>query len=175
MNGDRYDEASDPIIGVLKKIPIFDGLTMPEVQKIFNLCQFKQLGPGADLYRSGSPSTDLFILLEGSLGVRTSAGVEISQIYPIGLVGEMGVLTGEPRSADVVAIEDAMGFSIQQDDLGDLFTRHAEICRKMLLNVIQNLSRKLYNANIQIEHLKNSVPDLNKEANEFLTGNIFLY
>ncbi|MSS72320.1 MAG: cyclic nucleotide-binding domain-containing protein [Candidatus Latescibacteria bacterium] len=120
-------------------------------------------------------STDLFILLEGSLGVRTSAGVEISQIYPIGLVGEMGVLTREPRSADVVAIEDVIGFSIQQDDLDDLFIRHAEIGRKMLINVIQNLSRKLYNANVQLEQLKSILPNLSKEADKLLGGNIFLY
>ncbi len=175
MNGDRYAEVSDPIVTVLQKVPIFGGLSLPEIQKIFNLCQFKQVSPGSDLYRSGSPSTDLFILLEGSLGVRTSAGVEISQIYPIGLVGEMGVLTREPRSADVVAIEDTIGFSIQQADLDDLFIRHAEIGRKMLINVIQNLSRKLYNANVQLEQLKSILPNLSKEADELLGGNIFLY
>lgn len=101
--------------------------------------------------------------------------MEISQIYPIGLVGEMGVLTREPRSADVVAIEDVIGFSIQQDDLDDLFIRHAEIGRKMLINVIQNLSRKLYNANVQLEQLKSILPNLSKEADKLLGGNIFLY
>lgn len=175
MSSDDYTEASDPIVEVLVKIPTFDGLTLPEVQKIFNLCRFRQLGPGADLYRNGASSTDLFILLEGSLGVRTSAGVEVSRIYPIGLVGEMGVLTGEPRSADVVVLEDVMGLSILKDDLEGLFNRDAEICRKVLINVVQNLSKKLYNANVQLEHLKSSVPEIHKEANELLAGNIFLY
>jgi CRP-like cAMP-binding protein len=175
MSDDRHAEASDPIIEILRKIPIFAGLALPEIQKIFNLCRFKQIGAGADLYRNGASSADLFLLLEGSLGVRTAAGVEISRIYPIGLVGEMGVLTGEPRSADVVALEDVMGLSVHKDDLDDLFAQNAEICRKMLTNVIQALSKKLYNANVQLEQLKNSVPELNKEADELLAGNIFLY
>ncbi len=175
MSDDRYAEVSDPIIEVLRKIPIFAGLGLPEIQKIFTLCRFKQIGSGADLYRNGTPSADLFILLEGGLGVRTAAGVEVSRIYPIGLVGEMGVLTGEPRSADVVALEDAMGLSIHKDDLDNLFVQNAEVCRKMLTNVIQALSKKLYNANVQIEQIKNSVPELHKEADELLAGNIFLY
>lgn len=175
MSDDLHAEASDPIIEVLRKIPIFASLSLPEIQKIFNLCRFRQVSSGADLYRHGASSADLFILLEGSLGVRTAAGVEISRIYPIGLVGEMGVLTGEPRSADVVALEDVIGLSIHKDDLADLFIRNAEVCRKMLTNVIQALSKKLYNANVQIEQIKNSVPELNKEADELLAGNIFLY
>jgi CRP-like cAMP-binding protein len=168
-------EASDPILGVLTKIPTFAGLALPEIQKIFGICRLTQLASGSILYKSGSPSADMFILLEGSLGVRTSAGVEVSRIYPIGLVGEMGTLTGEPRSADVAALEDVMGFSIHKDDLTGLLSRNSDICHTILINVIQNLSKKLYNSNLQMEQLKKSVPDLNKEAEEFLSGNIFLY
>lgn len=175
MDHPRGSEASDPILDVLKKIPIFAGLSLPEVQKIFRLCRLTQLAADTSLYRCGDPSADVFILLEGSLGVRTSTGVEISRIYPIGLVGEMGILTGEPRSADVTVLEEVMGFTILRDDMTGLFNGNPEICHRVLLNVIQNLSRKLYNANLQMEQLKKSLPDLNKEAEELLSGNIFLY
>jgi CRP-like cAMP-binding protein len=174
MDGDRA-EASDPIIEILKKIPIFDGLTLPEIHKIFNICRLQQYGAEETIYRSGSPSADMFILLEGSLAVRTSAGVELSQITPVGLVGEMGILTDEPRSADVVTLDNVRGFLIYKDDLNDLFIHNSEICRKMLFNVIQILSRKLYNANVQMEKLKNSAPEVSKEVDDLLAGNIFLY
>ena len=115
-----------------------------------------QYGPEESIYNSGSANTDMFILLEGNLAKRTSTGVEVSKINPVGLVGEMGILTDEPRSANVTTLENVMGFIIKKDELTDLFTRNAEICQKILLNVVQILSRKLF-------------------VDELLADNIFLY
>ncbi len=68
-----------------------------------------------------------------------------------------------------------MGFIIKKDELTDLFTRNSEICQKVLLNVIQILSKKLFTANTQMEQLKKTVPSLSKEVDELLADNIFLY
>ena len=168
-------EPADPLFEVLKKIPIFEGLTLPELQNIFNICRLMQYGAEEPIYNSGSASTDMFILLEGNLAVRTSTGVEVSKINPVGLVGEMGILTDEPRSANVITLGDVMGFIIKKDELTDLFTRNSEICQKVLLNVIQILSKKLFTANTQMEQLKKTVPSLSKEVDELLADNIFLY
>ncbi len=83
-------EPADPLFEVLKKIPTFEGLTLPELQNIFNICRLMQYGTEEPIYNSGSASTDMFILLEGNLAVRTSTGVEVSKINPVGLVGERG-------------------------------------------------------------------------------------
>jgi CRP-like cAMP-binding protein len=43
--------------------------------------------------------------------------MDIAYITPVGLVGEMGVITDEPRSADVVGITEAMGLEITKEAL----------------------------------------------------------
>ncbi len=84
---------------------------------------------------------------------RTKAGTDIEFISPIGLVGEMGVITDEPRSADVVGITESMGLEITKDALVQLFVDDANICRKILLSLVKNLSNKLYDTNGETEKL----------------------
>ncbi len=174
MQNLRQAEEADPTLQYLRKIPSFEGLTLPEIQALFGICRLQQYASDRTLYETGDPSDSLLILLEGTLSVRTSAGVELSQILPVGLVGEMGILTGEPRSAHVVTVEPVMGLLINHDDLQTLWSHNGEICRKMLLNVIRNLSRKLHSANQQMEHLKRNVPGVSKELEELMAGNVFL-
>ena len=100
----------------------------------------------------------MFILLRGTLGVRTSADFELAQITPVGIVGEMGLITKAPRSAKVVAIDAVMGFLIYKDDLDHLFVREREIGRKVLLNVVKILCKRLRISNEIFEKLNVSAP-----------------
>lgn len=174
MNDIPCLEASNQILEALKNVPLFEGLTLPELQKVFDICCLQQYKDGEIIYRIGSPSDDMFILMEGILSVRTSAGIEIAQVTPIGLVGEIGLLTHSPRSADVIAIDDMTGLFVCRADLTNLFIRDTTTCVKVLLNVIKIISRKMHNTNIQIEKLKASAPHFSKEIDDALSGNILL-
>lgn len=65
----------------------------------------------------------------------------------------MGVITDEVRSADVVSLGEAMGFRITKADLVQLFIADGGACRKILLNLVKCLSKKLYDTNAEIEKL----------------------
>jgi CRP-like cAMP-binding protein len=147
-------EVQQQIVEHLAGIPIFYRLTEDELIKIFGICNFKRLAQDEQLYKFGTPSDDLFILLDGQLVARAPTGQDIAYIPPIGLVGEMGVLTNEPRSADVYCMEEAMGFAITKADLVGLFLSDGSICRKMLLNLVKTLSQKLYDTNAEIQKLR---------------------
>jgi CRP-like cAMP-binding protein len=126
------------------------------------------------IYQFGTPSDSMFTLLDGQLVARTKTGMDIAYISPIGLVGEMGVITDEPRSADVIGITEAMGLEITKVGLVKLFIEDASICRKILLNLVKNLSNKLYDTNGEIEKLR---AEQQKHAAEGppQADNIFLY
>jgi glutaminase len=142
------------IVEHLSTIPIFYRLTEDELVQIFSVCQLKRLTTDEQLYKFGTPSDDLFILLDGQLVARAPTGQDIAYIPPIGIVGEMGVLTDEPRSADVFCMEEAMGFQITKVDLINLFLQDGAICRKILLNLVKTLSQKLYDTNAEIQKLR---------------------
>jgi CRP-like cAMP-binding protein len=174
MSPDAKPTGPDATLEYLRKIPAFAGLELQEIREIFSACRLQQYGSEQSIYKVGSPSTDMFILLDGTLSIRTAHGVEVSQVKPVGLVGEMGVLTGEPRSADVVAMDNVMGLMLTREDLDGVCSRNSRICRKVLTNIIGILSRKIYDANERMETLKKSVPEVSKEVEELLTGNVFL-
>jgi CRP-like cAMP-binding protein len=138
----------------LRAIPIFEHLDDDEVRKIYGICQVMRFEPDHMIYQFGHPSDSVFILLDGQLVARTKTGVDIAYISPIGLVGEMGVITDEVRSADVVTLDQSMGFQISKDDLVKLFMEDGGVCRKILLNMVKNLSTKLYDTNGEIEKLR---------------------
>ena len=124
MKTSSIPELSDQTIEVLTKIPLFKGLALSELQGIFGICQFRKFKPSEPVYRMGEPGRDTFILLEGDLSVRTSAEVDIARIRPVGLVGEMGLFTGHPRSVSVVA---AIGpWTWEEEQKSDLFPELTE-------------------------------------------------
>jgi len=76
---------------------------------------------GETIYSQGSPGDSLVILLSGSLkitNVTTDAReVVLGFAKPGALIGEIAVLDGSPRSADVVALEATEAFVIYRRDL----------------------------------------------------------
>jgi CRP-like cAMP-binding protein len=61
-----------------------------------------QAQPGTTVMRQGESGFKLFVILEGTADVITD-GTRIAEVGAGSVVGEMSVLTGDQRNADVVA------------------------------------------------------------------------
>lgn len=138
------------LLGVLRKIEIFDGLSADQARKILNICEAREYPAQQFLCKKDAPSTAMYILLSGVLEIRLEDDVQVGSVAPGECVGEMGVLTGDPRSASVVAGEDSMALVIRKADLRELVTRSPDVGLVILSNVIEILSRKLRESNIRI-------------------------
>jgi CRP-like cAMP-binding protein len=91
----------------LTSLPLFAGLRPEDADALVASCRAVQLPAGEFLFRQGDEADDLYIVLDGRLEIRVldEAGVSVV-VGGVGagdLVGEMGVVEAEPRSADVVA------------------------------------------------------------------------
>ena len=93
------ENRENQLLQVLRKIPLFKGLDPQKIKKILGLCIHKVYQPEQLVCRSGAPSDELYILLSGELAVVTSENVKLASIKPVTTVGEMGVITAQPRSA----------------------------------------------------------------------------
>ena len=175
MKTSALPDASEQTLEVLRKIPLFKDLSLSELEALFDICQYRQFQASETIYQMGDPGQDMFILLEGELTARAHDRIDIARISPVDLVGEMGLFTGEPRSASVIATSPAAGLVIRKEDLADFFSRKAGACQKVLINVIKILSHKLYTTNVQIENIRKNVPEMSKEVDAVFSDNIFLY
>jgi CRP/FNR family transcriptional regulator, cyclic AMP receptor protein len=107
--------------------------------------------PGKLLFAKGDKGDALFVLLEGEVEVRTSTSagkdVRIASLKPHALIGEMAVLDGGVRSADICAIRRSRLLRIHRD--------HAiaalESEPKALLKLLSELTRRLRHADAAIE------------------------
>jgi CRP-like cAMP-binding protein len=107
--------------------------------------------PGKLLFAKGDRGDALYVLLEGEVEVRTSteAGkdVRIAALKPFALIGEMAVLDGGVRSADIAAMRRSRLLRIGRDQA----IAALESEPKALLKLIAEMSKRLRNADAALE------------------------
>ncbi|MFC1692742.1 Crp/Fnr family transcriptional regulator [Candidatus Latescibacterota bacterium] len=143
----------DEIIERYRKISIFEGLTIEQFKKIIHICTKQKYSSQTAIYRMGEESKNMFILLKGKLNIMFQSGEVWHNITPTGTVGEMGIFTGEPRSATVTAETDCVVFNFSKDELFKLFHTDMDLNNKILMNVIKDLAKRLRKDNEKIEEL----------------------
>lgn len=83
---------------------------------------------GEALMRQGEPGDALYIVVSGRFGVtRGNRRTLISEIGPGQPIGEIGFLTGAPRTATVTALRDSLVLKLERADFDALALRHPSI------------------------------------------------
>jgi len=92
----------------------------------------------------------MYILLGGELAVTTAEGLNVATLRPVTTAGEMGVITGQPRSATITAAIPSrilvMGKQAFAAVLGDDQALEARVMR----NFITMLANKVTNDNVRL-------------------------
>lgn len=140
------------LLQIVSKLKIFQGLTPREAAHMLKSCTSQTFQPSEVIYEVGDPSQEMFILLQGRLKVVSKSGTSLGDILPGTCCGEMGVFTGRPRSATVVATQKSVGFSITKQDLHNALQADQGMHIKVLQNVIALLSERLGTADDYIEN-----------------------
>ena len=143
-------ESAKLLVKVLGKIPIFQDLTAAQVKKILGICTHQSIQPGQVLCRSNTPSDEMYILLSGRLAIVTVEGVEVASIEAVTTVGEMGVITGQPRSATVEAIESSNIFTIKKPHFDLIIREDIDMRVQVYRHIADVLVDKLGNDNVQL-------------------------
>ena|SRR5437763_62504 len=86
----------------LKAIPLFSQLSDAEAHRLSAFATETSLAEGQTMMKQGDYSTELIAIEEGTAEVLRD-GQRIASLGPGDLIGEMGLLSREPRNADVLA------------------------------------------------------------------------
>lgn len=108
------------------------------------LLEWIELSGGETLMKEGDPADGVYFVISGRLRayVESEEGTRpIGEIARGETVGEMGVLTREPRSASVVAIRDTVLAHATLDSFNELWRRHPQLPIHMARIVIERLKR----------------------------------
>jgi CRP-like cAMP-binding protein len=157
---------SQTLLQIVSKLKIFQGLSPREAGLLLKFCVSQTIQPSEVVYQVGAPSQDLFILLQGLLKVVGKSGTALGEILPGTCCGEMGVFTGLPRTATIVASQKSVGFSITKQDLQKALQSDPNMHIKVLQNVIVLLTERLTAADGQIEDLAGKLRQAKDESGQ---------
>ena len=112
---------------LLGGVDLFAGLSEEQRRELASGTDVKTYGDGEAIVRQGHSGQSMFVVGTGRASVILEPGAhEVAIIEQGGYFGEMSLLTGEPRSATVVARGDARVIEIDADRFRQLGRLHPE-------------------------------------------------
>ena len=114
----------------LRRVPIFGGLDKKELETLAKLVKEQQYGAGATIVKAGAGGHGLYIIKEG----QTVATMGPGQFF-----GEIAVLDGGPRTADVRADAETVCLTLVSWEIKPVLMENAAISYKMLLETVKRL------------------------------------
>lgn len=129
-------------IPILSQCRLFAGLDPDALSRLAGICAPQELAGGESLFAAGDPAEHLYIVVTGRLrALRSDGGIagDISRFEPI---GEISVITGEPRSGEAYALRDSLLLRLPRDRLLEFVGQHPsallELTRTMIGRLRQN-------------------------------------
>lgn len=139
-----------PLHDKLKSIAIFHDFTDDEIETFLELGDPTAFSAGEMVVRQGEEGNCMYFVGEGRCRVVTRRGgdlVELAQIGPGDIVGELSLFDHRPRSADVQAMSDCVLMKINEGVLRALAGVFPNAAFKFLLGTVREIGERLRRAN----------------------------
>ncbi len=130
----------------LSAIGLFSDLTSRDFDTLDKSCRWRTYRAGQQILSRSDETTDVFFIVSGEVRVAACSldGKEVA-FRDLGAgktFGELSAMDGAPRSADVVALSDAVVPSMAAGAFMDVLRTHPEVSAKLLAQ-LAGLTRKL--------------------------------
>jgi len=122
----------------LRRVPLFAGLDRKELELLAKLAKEQRYEAGATIVKSGASAHGLYIIKEGKISV-VRDGQKVAAMGPGQFFGEISVLDGGPRTADVKADTETVCLTLISWEIKPLLMDNAAISYKMLLEMVKRL------------------------------------
>ena len=121
-------------------------LNAAESRKFLDLCEWIELAKGQVLFSEGEPGAHLYLLVEGSLEVYkhdVMGDLRLAEISPGGIVGEMALIEGKPRSAYARALKPSAVLALAKSGYETLKRRYPSVATKLQDQLLRHFSDRL--------------------------------
>ena len=130
---------SEQAFAALRATSLFAGFSDEQLEMVPKVGRTREFAPGDCIVRVGEEvNPGLWLVLEGSVRVEVEGEV-LRTIEAGGHFGEMALLTGSPRSADVFAESDLVAMEFTDRHLKALIGRDPEVATAMLSELARRL------------------------------------
>jgi HEAT repeat protein len=163
LSGDRKMETLPTLslierILFLRRVPLFAGLPPGDLKQVAAIASEVYLSDGQTLVQQGDAGTEMYIVVSGEVRVLVTAdahkeGREVARRQAGDYVGEMAVISQEPRMATLIAHGPVRALCLKQKHFESILRERPEISLAML----RILSQRLKEASSQAARSAGSV------------------
>jgi small-conductance mechanosensitive channel len=128
----------EKLIQMLKGIPMFGGLSDRNLALLVDISNIIEYGPQSRIVSEGATDSTFFVILEGKVSVRKGTQI-IAELGFGEFFGEMALLTGEPRKADIISLENTRCLELDRQG----FKRILENNKHIIDNIKESLRERV--------------------------------
>jgi small-conductance mechanosensitive channel/CRP-like cAMP-binding protein len=154
----KHKEEVEQRVEALQSVELFHTLTDDERRALAARLMEAPFARGEAIMQQGAQAHRLYIMKKGEAEVRIAVDGDkltkkVATLRDGDFFGEMGLMTGEPRTATVVAVEDVECYRLDKEDFHDILNRRPEIA--------EDISHVLARRRVELEAVREG---LNEEA-----------
>jgi anion transporter len=151
---------------VIRSIPLFSALSREDVAKVLGRLEEALYRAGTTIFSQGDKGDAFYLIQSGAVQVVLEGDGRSEIVAVLGSqewFGEMALLSGEPRSATIIAVKDTAVWRLSRAAWDDLIEKHPS----WLLHFCATLSKRLSRLDQQYSHGRDA---FNALAEEFYSA-----
>lgn len=130
----RSERRRQRAAATLRALDLFRALTDHEIGHLASDLVFAPFAAGETITRQGAVAHFLYIMQKGTAEVRVSVDTEqklVATLAAPSFFGEMGLMTGEPRLASVIALTDVVCYRLDKQAFDSIIRARPEIAAEV--------------------------------------------
>ncbi len=127
-------------VAVLQHVPLFESLSRRHLRRVAACARTRRFEDGAAIVRAGQTGSTFYVVLEGEAAVSAAGGRGV-RLRAGDYFGEMALLDGAPRSADVRAVGEVVAMEIGRTAFARMLKQEPQIALALLRTLAGRVRR----------------------------------
>lgn len=151
-----------PSANELRTISLFQGFGDEDLGKLSRLFTKVDVDPSKPLFDVGEQATELYLLSAGEV-ILDRPGDDVFRLAPPALIGELGAMTGLPRSTRANVSAGATVWGLRAKTVQDFFATNQELGVRFLVNLLTVVADKVHRDQGRMADMRQNLMRTQKE------------
>jgi CRP-like cAMP-binding protein len=129
--------------------PLFADMPAKAIRWLVSRMHPRSYEKGERIFEMGNPGAGAVLLLTGEISIMADQ-VELAHLKRGDLFGEVALVTGQPRTAEAVALTDCEVLFFLRENLKEWMESRPKQASRLLINLSEMLAQRLLEANRQL-------------------------
>lgn len=138
----------------LQGADLFSNIASEDLVPVAQVAKEVYFSAGKTFIAQGDLGDSLYLIVDGTASVEIRGVGQVATRGPKSIIGEMAIITRQPRSADCVATTEITALRIDHDEFWELLAEKPPLA----LGVIRVLAQRLDEAVANLQRLQQQIP-----------------